>query len=391
MRVLFYLPVVTPWWFDRIVVPMIRRVAGVAEVHVLAPALWRNTGLDPAALTGLADLADVHWAIADGDDHPSLRTRPADPDGLLAFVREIAPDIVFCRSADFETSRHFPGLVRFLMETAFAPFQVDPSTTTIVDRPFANGAMPMLGSAEHARLDALIAPLWSEMQGPWRRAMPGREAVFSAAGIPSDRPVLLLPLEYEHEENFFLQHRPQPLSNADLLASIAEAVTPHCTLVVSDHPLNVLHVAGDAVRAAVARLGPRVILADSEILGHPATLALAGHVDGMLLGDSKCFSLAAFFGVPMMRQSRFASASWLNAETDLDRFVANVCAGTARAPSQSDARSWFAFHLANEAFLPEDEQLTGEAILDRAQRATNPDRWKAGIGRVDAAKQACPA
>jgi hypothetical protein len=387
MKVLFYLPVVTPWWFENIVEPILRRVAKVAETHVLAPAPWRNTGIGPEELARCVDLDAVKWAIFDGDEHPSYRTKPAEPDGLIAYVRELAPDIVLCRSADFDTVRHFPGAVRFLMEVASAPFDVAACTTTITDQPFANGALPTLAPAERSRLDALIDPLWTEMHAHWRQAIAEREDLFRELGIPDDRPVLLLPLEYEHEENFYLQHRIQPLSNAKLLTKIARKVTPRCTLVVTDHPLNALHVQNAELGKTVARLGRRVVLADTRIGGVPSTLALATRVDGILLGDSKSFSLAACFGVPMLRQSRFASASWLNTERDLERFVAAICAGKARAPSQADARAWFGYHLANEAFYPKDEGLTGESILDRALEPINPDRWSAGIARVRAVKQ----
>ena len=45
MKVLFYLPVVTPFWFENMVEPLIRRMASSAEVHILAPKFWRNTGI----------------------------------------------------------------------------------------------------------------------------------------------------------------------------------------------------------------------------------------------------------------------------------------------------------------------------------------------------------
>ena len=51
-RVLFYLPVVTPWWFDNIVVHLIRALGETTEVHVMVPRLWRNTGLGFEQLQG---------------------------------------------------------------------------------------------------------------------------------------------------------------------------------------------------------------------------------------------------------------------------------------------------------------------------------------------------
>lgn len=61
MHVLFYLPVVTPWWFDNIVAPIIRAAARDAQVSVLVPPLWRGTGIGPTQLAGCADLATVDW------------------------------------------------------------------------------------------------------------------------------------------------------------------------------------------------------------------------------------------------------------------------------------------------------------------------------------------
>ncbi|MEM9311236.1 MAG: hypothetical protein AAGA34_07290 [Pseudomonadota bacterium] len=47
MRILFYLPVITPWWFAKIVKPLIATLAADNEIHVLAPPPWRNTGIGP--------------------------------------------------------------------------------------------------------------------------------------------------------------------------------------------------------------------------------------------------------------------------------------------------------------------------------------------------------
>jgi hypothetical protein len=381
MKVLFYLPVVTPWWFQNIVEPLVRRVALIAEVHILVPEPWRSTGLGPSDIQRLADLP-IHWAVADGPDHPSLRTAPKDAAGLIDFVTQMAPDYVLCRSADFATARAFPGKVGFLMEVASAPFDVAANTTTITPSPFVNGALPELSSAESDRLQDLIAPLWSRMREHWKTTIPAREDIFRHAGIPSDKPVLMLPLEYEHEENFFSQHRVGPPGNRALVTRIAKLVTPGCTLVVTNHPLNTMHVGDHALIETIGKLGRRVVLAPSDIFGISPTLALAPHVEGMILGDSKAYTFGACFGTPMVRRSNFPSADWLRCETDFDRFVSDVRAGRARGPEENDARLWFAYHLANEAFLPRDPELTGAMILDRIDREVNLDRWEAGIGRA---------
>jgi hypothetical protein len=384
MRVLFYLPVVTPWWFEQVIEPMIRRVADVAEVHVLAPAPWSGTGLGAPELERVADMANVQWAIVDDAEHPSLRTVPSDPQGLIDYVRSLAPDLTLCRSADFETPRHFPGQVRYIMEAVTTPFQpVSPANTVhFTEAPFVNGAMPALSEADAARLDALIAPFWADMDAHWHAAAHDRDSAYRHLGIPDDRPAVLLPLEYEHAENFFLQHRPGGLTNQALVAQAATAAkAAGVTLVITDHPLNTLHVDRDALYDFILDLDS-TILADQPVFNISATTALLRHVDGVLLGDSKSFAVAAAFGTPMFRQSRFASAPWLQTETDLTAYFAAVRAGTAQRPDMAAVRRWFAYHNANEAFYPTDPQLTGAMLIERALKPVDPARWDAGIARL---------
>jgi hypothetical protein len=384
VRILFYLPVVTPWWFQQVIEPLIRRVADVAEVHVLAPAPWCNTGLGAKDLQRAADLANVHWAIVDGADHPSLRTVPNDPQGLIDYVRGLAPDLTLCRSADFETPRHFPGQVRYIMEAVTTPFQpVSPENTVhFTEQPFVNGAMPALSETDAARLDAMIAPFWQDMVAHWKAAALDRESVYRAIGIPDGRPVVVLPLEYEHPENFFLQHRPEGLSSQALVTQAAAAAeAAGVTLVITDHPLNTLHVDRDALYDVIFDLGTP-ILADQPVFGISATAAVLHHGQGILLNDSKSFAVAAAIGMPMARQSRFASAAWLHAETDLSAYFAAVRAGTAQPPEMDAVRRWFAYHNANEAFYPTDPQLTGAMVIERALKPVDPARWDAGMARL---------
>lgn len=382
MKILFYLPVVTPWWFDQVFEPLIRRVAAVADVHVLAPAPWQHTGIGADQLARCADLGGVQWSIVDDADHPSLRTVPADPEGLIAFVSALAPDLVFCRSADVDTPRRFPGVVRHIMEAVLTPFDLGdrPNTIYLPELPFANGVMPELAASEAARIDALITPFWEEMQARWRAAIPDRATVFAAFGLPLDRPAILLPLEYAHAENFYLQHRPGGLDDEALVRQAAEAAAAAgMTLVVTDHPLNSLYVDRQPLYDAIHALGTPV-LADPAALALSATTALLAHVDGVLLGDSKTFATAAAFGTPMYRATRFESAPWLHMETDLSRFLAAVSANAAARPDPVLARRWFGYHYANEAFHPTDPALTGDMVIAHAMRPLDPARWEAGLG-----------
>lgn len=381
MRILFYLPVVTPWWFDQVIEPLIRRVALVADVHVLAPAPWQNTGIGPEQLQRCADLDGVRWSIIDDADHPSLRTAPIDPDAVIDLVRGLAPDLVLCRSADLRTPLRFPGTVRHIMEAVTAPFDCCGRANLVhfPDMPFLQGTMPDLTPADSARLDALIAPFWESMQAHWRAAVPDRGTVFGAIGVPLDRPAVLLPLEYAHAENFYRQHRPAGLTDEALVARAAAlADAAGVTLVVTDHPLNASHVDRAPLRAAIAAL-ETPILADPTILGAPSTPALLRHVDGVLLGDSKTFAIAAAFGTPMARISRFESAPWLHMERDLPRFFAQVAAGTAARPDTTAARSWFGVHFMAEAVHPTDRALDGATVIAWATAPRDPARWPEGL------------
>ena len=386
MRVLLYLPVVTPWWFEQIVKPIVQRLVGTVDVHILAPIPWENTGIGPDQIYACRNLPQIYWHIIDDPSHTDLRPGgTATRDDLLAFVRRLAPDLTLCRSADFQTAYQFPGIVRFLMEVAASPFHCAPSTATITDRPFSNGTTAELTAAETRRLDDLIDPLWREMRLHCETAIPDRTAVHEALRISDELPMMLMPLEYEHGENFFNDH----YAGTGTFAMIAEVARtfPDWHVIVTDHPLNNLNIGRLSLREAIPTLGRNVILSPPKIGDVSATLCLARHANGMVLGNSKSFGFGALFSVPMMRRSVFASADWLVCETDLDVFKTSATAGNARAPSQSDARRWFAYHLANEAFNPSDPDLGADEIVDRMARTVNPDRWESAIGRMLAVKR----
>ena len=122
LRTVFYLPVVTPWWFTHIVIRLIRVMARDHEVHVLVPPLWRNTGIGPEQIDLIAELPHVFWHVLDGPDHTNLRGDAAQPDDLFALIDHINPDVTLCRSADIVSPQRFPGTVRYIMEAAAPPF-----------------------------------------------------------------------------------------------------------------------------------------------------------------------------------------------------------------------------------------------------------------------------
>jgi hypothetical protein len=380
-RILFYLPMVTNWWFVHIVEPLIRRLASVHEVHVLAPVPWRGTGIGPEELARCADLPDISWYIMDGPDHPSTRTLPEDAEGLIGFVRDLAPNYVLCRTADHATVRHFPGIVRLLMEGRFEPFAPPPHWILLADRPHDQGLLPPLAAGERESLRARIAPAWARLHDRLAPRPGERAALFERLRIPADRPVLLLPLECETEDNFFTMHRLAPAPNASWVRAISKRVGDRFTLVVTNHPINDAHVDAAPLLAAIDECDNAVLLPPA-IGGLPATLGFARHADGMLLGDSKTFALGAFFRIPMLRHSRFATGDWLQAYGDWDAFLGDVATGAARRPQERDARLWFAHYLLNEAFDPSDRD---DDVLARMDRPCDPARWDAALTRLERA------
>jgi hypothetical protein len=377
MKIAFYLPVVTPWWFDNIVAPLIDRLAQEAEVHVLVPPLWCGTGIGPEQLPSVSAADRVEWHILDGADHPRLRAGGDGFDDLIGLVHEIDPDLVLCRSADLELPRRFPGKVRYIMEAAFPPFPSRTEWLVLREHPFDHCMVPDLGAADRDGLRAGFDPVWSAI----RRTVDDQAAdedVRKSAG--SDEIVLSLPLEYEHEENFFGIHRPYA-DNAALVSALAEAVDDDVQLAVTDHPLNLLHCDRTALDAAVARHMDRVRMVSPRRAVDRPTLPVVRASDGMIVSNSKVISIAAFLGKPILRLSNHATGPWLNAYSDLRTFLGALREGAPNLPSQDEAKTFFAFHAANNIIDLTHEETDARLILDMVETPVDPRRWPAGIRR----------
>jgi hypothetical protein len=379
MHVLFYLPVVTPWWFDAIVAPIIRIMARDAKVSVLVPPMWRGTGIGAGQLARCADLETVDWYILDGEDHPRLRTSAADEADLIALVNDIGADMTLCRSADLATPALFPGIVRFIMEGAAPPFATDPATVWLPDTLFDHAMMPPIEPAARARIDALFRPWWDDAHAQFGPS--DRDAFLARAGLPQGRKLIGLPLEYEHEEMFFAQHYSFP-SNIALIDEIADRIDDDTILAVTNHPLNEVHCDNASLHAAIATHGGKVRMVPAIDGPGGATMKLARYCDGMIVGNSKSFGGCAFFGTPMLRLSRFRTGGWMNAYDAFDPFAAAIDAGTARAADPADALSWFALHLIDHVFDPATPGLTAADLIDRVANSVNEARWQAGAARL---------
>ncbi len=383
MRILFYLPVVTPLWFDEVIAPILRTLHGHAELHLLVPTLWRNTGIGRGQLAACADLVDVHWHLVDGPGHESLRTAPDDVEGLRAFVQSIAPDHVLCRAAETGTAAGFPGRVHYLMEAGAPPLATDHWVLALHAGIFDYGVMPTLNAEQANALDALFASRWQAAQDRHAGEAPfdlDREAALALMGLPHDRRILAVPLEYEHEENFFpVQHR--FARNRDLVAHLLDRAPADFVLAFTDHPLNGLHGGDSELRALLAHAGDRARLVALEQAGGASTNLLVKHADGLILQNSKSYAAGAFFGKPMLRMSHRPSAAWLNMYANLEEFVSALRAGTAAAPDPQAARTWFACRVADESFAA--KAISAHELIDRLESPISSGRWAGGIARYD--------
>lgn len=378
----FYLPVVTPWWFENIIVHLIRTIAREHEVHVLIPPLWRGTGLSEAQIPFIKDLDQVFWHVLDGPDHPKLRSDASGEDDLIAFVHSISPDFVLCRSADIKTPARFPGIVRYIMEGAAPPLAIPTHWVVLADTVFDYGVIPELSANERAML-RLVA---DKLAGDLSAAKHGSRADWlNTQSISPKKRVIGLPLEYEHQENFFGQHHHYP-NNAAMIEALCNGLPSEAVLAVTNHPLNDLYGDNRAIEKAISATGGKAIMLASGSSAGQATLELAQHCDGMIVGNSKSWALCAAFGAPLLRLSDFATGSWAHAYSSAEHFYEDIDRGTAKVPNMADAMLWFAFHLANEVFDPTDPSLSAHEILGRMSSAVDLNRLEAALNRDHALK-----
>lgn len=379
MKILFYLPVVTPWWFDAILVPMLRALEREAELHVMIAPLWRNTGVDPEQLVPLADLGNVQWHIIHGDEHPLFRTQGLKVAGLLDRVVAIGPDLTLCRSADFVTPARFPGTVRYLMEGAAPPFETDPRCILLDKTPFTQGVLPPLSRALREACLAAIAPFWDDAMARFHAIDPPDWR--ARLGLPRERPVLAVPLHYEHEENLFLNHAAHP-DSVSLIDALLVRLGDEPVLAIADHPLNRQHLDRAALIERVAQAPDRLILTQADEYPGGATALLARHADGLVQDLSKVWSLAAFFGTPLLRVGVAPSAPWLHAQTDVARFVAALRKGRASRPDEAHARLWFGWHLGTRILHPAAADFDLASLLRQVHGAGDAEGAAQRIDRL---------
>jgi uncharacterized protein YcbX len=392
MRILFYLPIATQHWLENLLPTLIRRAAREAEVHIVVPIAWNGTGIDGSQLQRWIDAPEIRWHILDGPDHPSFRTTPENPQALIDFIRAIDADYTFCRSADIVTPEQFPGKVRYLMEGDYPPLLGDGrphSERIMVTGPgvLNHGMMPPLEYSRRSWLRESMAPLWSEYQARHGDFSSEAAAYIAAAGLPSDRKILAVPLESESVTNFFHEAHCEFTKSDQFVADLAARIDDDMVLAVTPHPLWVWQPPAmrDAIAARLQRIASmnpdkvRLVLRP----GNPQQLTrwLIHYADGVIARDSKTLTIGAFLGKPCLRLSPFACGEWMQVYRNIAAFQHDIRSGTARSAALADALAWFGFHHANEAFVPWDRNQTLAMLLDRVDRPVDPERWEANLDR----------
>jgi hypothetical protein len=374
MKILFYLPAVTPWWFDNVVAPMLRgleRDPGVDEAHVIVAPLWRNTGIAPAGLAPLTTLRKLRCHVIDAqyglDAARDFREDATRLPGVIGLVRRIDADLTLARSADFTAPGQFPGTVRYLMEGAAPPFETHPAAVVLDTLPFAHGHMPPAAEP----VADICAPRLETIANRFVR--PDPNAARALLGLPSDRPVLAVPLHYEHEENLFLAHA----AFADSLALIGHLharLPGDVLLAIADHPLNRLHVHRGALATMVAALPGRAMLCTAQ----DATAWLAVGADAMVSDLSKSWSLAAFHGTPVIDLAG-RMAPWTRA---LDGVGAWHAHAAPRGADRAALMRWYGWHLGGRLLDPVRTTLAG--LLRRVDDRPAPEDIADNLAALEA-------
>lgn len=386
MKILFYLPGITPAWFEDSVVALIRLAATAgAEVHVIVPPLWQGTGIGAEQLARHPDLHAIGWHILDDDDHPSYRTAPESPEALLELVQAIDPDYSFCRTADVTTPALFPGKVRYLMEAEFGPGmhgEIPRGARMMLDGPrfFDFGFMPALDEDRKEWLRERSQPLWTLFRAHDEGEAIGRDTYLEKVGLPANRRILALPLQYQGADNFFGQVHGSKVPVDRFVEEIAASLDPGSLLAVTVHPIDRRQGTSGAIDRIAAIDPERVRILDTppEVYRGDSTGQLIRHSDGVILAESKAISLAAYFGKPILRLSHFATADWVRAYADLGSFQAALRSGAAASADPDALRLWHSYHYANNAFVARRMAGLGD-LLDRVDRPLNPDRWGYGL------------
>lgn len=379
MKVLFYLPVITEAWLEKVAAPMIRALSGDADVHVIVPPPWNGTGVPGERLESLSRQVGGTWHLFDDPDHPTIRTAGWKVSALMRLVNGIAADYTICRSAEIETPRAFRGLAAFLMEGDYPPFAHGTLVRLTGPAIFSHGAMPSLTNAQQALLRQSTAGLREALRPNGPAEADARARFFAKTGLPENRPVVAVPLEHDGPDNFYMLHSPSPV-NAAFVREIAAQLHQRCVLALTIHP---------AQRRDPRAMNLLMELEDERVRilqtpdGDDFTPTLVRHCDAAVFRDSKSIAWAALLRKPLCRISRFSTGDWLRSISTLKDLNAALGSST-RCAALEDALLWIGFHLANCAFKPDDPHFNLADLVDRIERPFNPERWLPALDRRSA-------
>lgn len=380
MRILFYLPVASRTWLTDTGLPLIERAARDADVHVIVPHFWMGTGVSAPDFEELAQKSGAIWHHYGVEDHHELRMNARSPQQLLRLVRAIAPDYVLCRSADIETPRAFPGKIFFLMEGDYPPMPPAGRIRLTGFSIFDHGMLPPLDKGSKETLHKAVSSIGLAVAGAARSDADARSEFLAAFDLPATRPIIGMPLEHDGPDNFFMHHAPTP-ENAAFVRQVLTQLSDEPVLALTLHPAQ--RNDPQAVKAVAELSGARVRILQTPD-GSDLTPMLARHCDALLFRDSKSIIWAGLFGKPIFRQSRFATASWLNPHATLGSLEASLGNSPPETRSE-DALLWLGFHLANQAFDPADADLCLMERIECAERPSSPEIWARNLDREAAA------
>jgi len=374
VRVLFYLPVMTPWWLENIVSPIIGAIEADCEVSAIVPSPWSDTGI-PMDAPALERHPNVNWHYLEGERYRALRRDARAVPEILDLICDIDAAYTFCRSADTVSPIFFPGVVRFLMEYALPPLA--PATegqdfSLTGPRLFDRGFLPPMEPEVRSWLADVAARRLATM--PVCARPQGHAQYRAAAGLPADKAIVACPLEFQSRENFFSIHRCHR-DNAALLETVLSHMGEDCCLAVTRHPLTLYQGGDENVVSFIAAHASRIVEVSYSRWGN-ATAELVSHCDGVIVEDSKCIYLAALSGKPMLRISRFDCAEWMRSYTDMGDFFAAVARGSALVPMEEDVLAWFGYGLANDRINPCLPGFGWAELQERADRPYDPRRWR---------------
>lgn len=380
MKILFYLPSVTPWWLDNVINPVILELKKYFSVSVIVPYFHNGTGVIKDHCATMDQNPDVDWHIIDQQSYPSLRTPVGHSEEIIRLVNSIGADFTLCRTVDTSTPQFFVGRVSYIMEVGYPPLRY-PFACSISNEPlFAIGCMPRLDGSTIAELRSLLEQPWLQMRENFSRlnTLVPRASYLERYGLPADKVIIAVPLEYEHVENDFLQYRPYR-NNISLINFLLGQFDERFFFAITNHPLNILYSDQTAIQKLVEAQPHRAKLIDSPKIDLGATDILFNYCDGVIVENSKSIYSALFSSKPILRLSNGYNSPVTNIYTDINLFTESVAGNRANVIKEDDARLIFSYQVANSMIAMATLSWTRDEALARLQGSFHPETWEKNV------------